>query len=219
MPILIDSKGLFTLKDVSLIDSSAPPLPDVVDVRAKVANELPILMYIGNLESYQGIDLMIDAFAESLKESPANLVIIGGEDQHINLYKNKVAQLSIESAVFFLGKQPVAHLFDLMRQADLLMSPRIHGVNTPMKVYSYLDSGVAVVATDLPTHSQVMDQDTARLTEPNPRAMAAAIIKLLRDPKECKRLAMNAKDLIKREHSKEAFNRQLTKIYDYLAEL
>ena len=106
-----------------------------------------------------------------------------------------------------------------MRQADLLMSPRIHGVNTPMKIYSYLDSGVAVVATDLPTHSQVMDRDTACLTEPNSHAIAVAITKLLNDPKECQRLAVNAKNLIEREHSKEAFNRQLTKIYDYLAEL
>ena len=37
----------------------------------------------------------------------------------------------------------------LMAQADVLISPRIKGVNTPMKIYSYLDSGRCVLATDL----------------------------------------------------------------------
>src|SRR5690606_14279871 len=96
---------------------------------------------------------------------------------------------------------------DYLRQADLLLSPRISGANTPMKIYSYLDSGVAVVATALPTHTQVMSEAHAALTAPEPGAMAAAITALLDDPEQRMRLAARARDLVRREHSRDAFRK------------
>lgn len=214
-------QGVFILKDVSLANSDEGGSElDVLDVKAQVGDKaLPILMYIGNLESYQGIDLMIDGFAKAVKTTPANLVIIGGEDEHIHSYQMKAAALGIEQHVYLLGKQPVAHLFALMAQADILLSPRIHGVNTPMKVYSYLDSGVPVVATDLPTHSQVMDSSTAMLVAPNDSAMAEGVITLLADKSMGQKLAENARELIRQEHSEEAFKKRLAEIYAYLAAL
>ena len=51
--------------------------------------------------------------------------------------------------------------------ADVLVSPRLKGLNTPMKIYSYLDSGSAVLATRLRTHTQVLDDGTGpNLLEP-----------------------------------------------------
>ena len=39
-----------------------------------------ILMYVGNLESYQGIDLLLDSFALVLQQTDqVDLVVIGGE--------------------------------------------------------------------------------------------------------------------------------------------
>ena len=62
-----------------------------------------------------------------------------------------------------------------MAQADVLVSPRTKGANTPMKVYSYLDSGVAVLATRLPTHTQVMNDETALLAEPTPEDFSSVV--------------------------------------------
>ena len=55
-----------------------------------------------------------------------------------------------------------------MSQAcDILVSPRIRGTNTPLKIYSYLRSGKPIVATDLLTHTQVLSPDVARLVAPD----------------------------------------------------
>ena len=54
----------------------------------------------------------------------------------------------------------------LLGEADVLVSPRLKGLNTPMKIYSYLDSGTAVLATRLRTHTQVLDDRTAYLVDP-----------------------------------------------------
>ena len=59
-------------------------------------------------------------------------------------------------------------LASLLAQADVLVSPRTRGNNTPMKIYSYLDAGRAVLATDLPTHTQVLTPECARLAPADP---------------------------------------------------
>ena len=53
------------------------------------------------------------------------------------------------------------------------MSPRIKGNNTPMKL-SYLHSGKAVLATNLPPHTQILDNRVAMLADPTPKHMARA---------------------------------------------
>jgi len=174
-------------------------------------------MYIGNLESYQGIDLMIDAFGLYYPDhSESRLIIIGGEEIEINKYKEKCKELKIQNSVIFMGKQPISQINGYMTQADIMVSPRIHGVNTPMKVYSYLDSGVAVLATNLPTHTQVADETQAYLAKPEPELFAQGMKALSENQKLCKDLAANAKILIAREHSYPAFQTKLYEIYNLI---
>ncbi len=63
---------------------------------------------------------------------------------------------------------------NMFSQADILVSPRIKGTNTPMKIYSYLQSGKPILATDMPTHTQVLSRTTAMLADPSPDKFADA---------------------------------------------
>ena len=56
----------------------------------------------------------------------------------------------------------------------LISSPRLAsaGTNTPLKIYSYLRAGKPIVATDLLTHTQVLDREVAILVRPEPGAFA-----------------------------------------------
>src|SRR5690606_20579612 len=108
----------------------------------------PIAMYVGNLEKYQGIDRLLEAFQRVVAEEPAaNLVIVGGDGVRISHYSGLARRLGVGERVHFLGPRPLSQLGTYLRQADVLVSPRITGNNTPMKIYSYLDSGRPVVAT------------------------------------------------------------------------
>ncbi|MCK4835657.1 MAG: glycosyltransferase, partial [Candidatus Aminicenantes bacterium] len=57
----------------------------------------------------------------------------------------------------------------------VLVSPRTLGTNIPLKIYSYLKSGIPVVATNLFTHTQTLNRDIAILVEPEPRQLAEGI--------------------------------------------
>lgn len=211
------SSGIHVLKDVSLANTEVAEQDNVIDIRRAYQADNLLFMYIGNLESYQGIDLMLDAFAIfNPSHSASRLVIIGGEQEHIQYYEEKCRLLSIRESVIFMGKQPISQINSYMSQADILISPRTHGVNTPMKVYSYLDSGVAVLATNLPTHTQVADSTTACLTAADAKSFAKGMGGLSSDPELRKLLASNAKSLISREHSYSVFRNKLYEIYDSL---
>jgi glycosyltransferase involved in cell wall biosynthesis len=206
---------VYVLKDVSLIGDNTGSSSE--DLRAHLNGNGPMLLYVGNLEEYQGIDLLLDGFAVLAKTNDtAELVIIGGKDQDIEKYRNRAQALEIDDRVHLIGPRPVENLGDYLGQGDLLISPRTHGTNTPMKVYSYLDSGVAVVATALATHTQVMTENEAALVQPNPEALAAKIEFLLENDTERSRLADNARDLVRREHSWAAFQRRVDELFGEL---
>ena len=205
-----------TLKDVSLVKEHEKPLQPE-DLRLELRIDGPIAMYIGNLEPYQGIDLLLESFRLARQSADdAALIVIGGSDGDIEKYREKVELYGLADAVHLLGRRPVSQLGYFMTQADVLVSPRITGINTPMKVYSYLDSGAPVIATNLPTHTQVMTEDVAKLPEPDPASFSQALIELFTNPEERQRLAGNAKDLVRREHSEEAFRSQVGQIFERL---
>ena len=174
----------------------------------------PVAMYVGNLEPYQGIDLLLEGFRHTLSTVPeAKLLIVGGRDDDIARYRGRTERLGMASSVVFMGPRPIGLLPGLLQQADVLVSPRLKGLNTPMKIYSYLDSGSAVLATRLRTHTQVLDDGVAYLVDPEPAAFGQGLATLLRDPELRLRLATSAKAYVQREHTPQAARRKLAAFY------
>jgi glycosyltransferase involved in cell wall biosynthesis len=208
------------IEDVSLLGDLRGCAPGAADdLTTEDLTGHPVVMYVGNLERYQGIDLLVEAFARALPEVPeARLVVIGGEPAAIEAYRARCAGLGIAEAVLFAGPRPVERLGAYLQRATVLVSPRIHGNNTPMKVYSYLDSGRALLATRLPTHTQVLTDEIACLVAPEPEAMARGLVGLLRDGVLRERLAANAREMAQRELTPQAFERKLLRFYDQVAQ-
>lgn len=209
-------RHMTVLADVSLMDEK-PDMAGVESIRETLGVDGPIAMYIGNLEPYQGIDLLLEAFATVSDEIPdAHIVIIGGEPDDIGYYRKRSHALGTGARVHLIGKRPVEQIGAYMAQADVLVSPRLQGVNTPMKVYTYLHSGVAVLATDLYTHTQVMNSEIASLAPPDPESFGAALRDLLRNPGLRAGLAGRALKLIEEKHSYRAFRNNLYGVYEHL---
>ncbi|MEP4637937.1 MAG: glycosyltransferase family 4 protein, partial [Yoonia sp.] len=174
--------------------------------------DVPVIMYVGNLEAYQGVDLLLDGFAAAVaKGAIAQLVIIGGAPAHVSALRERAQKLGITAQVSVLGPRPVAQIGRYLAQATIVASPRTKGRNTPMKVYSYLDSGRPLLATRLPTHTQVLDDDIAMLVDPDAASMARGITALIDDPSLRSRLANAAQIRVQSEFSRPAFERKLSR--------
>ena len=103
--------------------------------------------------------------------------------------------------------------FARREQADVLVSPRLSGHNTPMKLYSYLAAGKAVLATRIRSHTQVLSDDDALLVEPTPTAVARALDTLLRSPLLRERLALAARRLATTRYSVTQFRASVANAY------
>ena len=210
------AKDVCLLKDVSMILDS-PGTDNLLQVRESFNISGKMVMYIGNLEPYQGIDLLLDSFSIVIASGYATcLVIIGGNDEDIEYYKNLAKMMDLEESVYFLGKTPIQYIGAYMKQADILVSPRTQGVNTPLKIYSYLDSGVAVLATALPTHTQVMNNEIAMLALPERESFANAMMTLIGDDNLRMELGSKAHAYIQRQHSYDSFREEVDNLYKKL---
>lgn len=205
------------LRDISLLPGDVPFDP-ALGFRKSTGITGPAALYIGNLEPYQGIGLLLESAARvATTGHDLSVVIAGGRADDIAQYRAQAATLGIPGRIHFLGPRPVAHMAHLFHDADILVSPRTQGQNTPMKIYSYLDAGRPLVATRLPTHTQVLDDEVALLTAPEAEAMADALIRLLDDKPLAGRLAAKARQLAQERYSRTAFEKAVNHLYDHLA--
>ena len=205
-------KMVVRLEDISLLDTKVSAEEDL---RKDLQIIGPIMLYVGNLEKYQGIDLLLQSFQLALRLGcRAHMVIIGGTAATISAYKKYAEEWQVAKCTTFLGPRPVELLGHYLLQADILVSPRIQGNNTPMKLYSYLDSGKPVLATNLPTHTQVLTEEFACLVSPNKESMAAGMVELLSDPERCRRFGAMGRRVAQENYSLRAFQVKLADFYN-----
>lgn len=203
------------LPDTPLNSGDDDPDPEIASVEGLK------LLYVGNLEPYQGVGLLLDAFTRISDEFPrVTLLIVGGgrDSAEDTLLRTIPAALWRTGRVRLMGPRPLERLGSILAAADILVSPRCAGRNTPMKIYSYLQSGRPILATRLPTHTQVLDDSTALLVEPGPDAMATGLRRLIETPSLRAALGEAGRRLARREYGMHAFRRRLAEFYERIAD-
>jgi glycosyltransferase involved in cell wall biosynthesis len=207
-------------KTVTIHDISQLKNPDVLP-SGKLKKELGIsdliLLYCGNLEPYQGIDLLLDSFSLASRQTKkVDLVIIGGADGDIQFYKEKASILGIDNRTHFLGPKPFNQLDEFLAEADILVAPRIRGINTPMKVFPYLHSGKPVLLTDLYTHNQILTNNEACLAPANPIGFSKGILDLVENESLRRRLGKNGREFVEKNHTYSSHQKRLHGVYNWI---
>jgi glycosyltransferase involved in cell wall biosynthesis len=171
-----------------------------------VTDSTPLVLYTGTFEAYQGLDLLYAAMARVRQTHPdARLVLAGGKPEQVARARRQAQDAGLGDGVIFTGERPAAEIPAYLLAADLLVSPRSRGTNTPLKIYQYLRSGKPIVATRLLTHTQVLGDQTAILTEPTPEAFAEGILRGLSDRTEAEAIGRRARELAETKYSYAAY--------------
>jgi glycosyltransferase involved in cell wall biosynthesis len=166
----------------------------------------PLVVYTGTFEAYQGLDLLFEAMVHVHSGLPeAKLLIAGGRPEQVERARATVARLNLDQVVIFAGEQPASEIPAFLLAADVLVSPRTRGTNTPLKIYQYLRSGKPIVATRLVTHTQVLNDDIAILTGTSPREFGDGILMALTDPIRASDIGTRARSLAETKYSYQAY--------------
>jgi len=167
---------------------------DVYKKRREFAgDDQKIVLYAGNFLPYQGIPLFLEA-ASKVQDKQAVFLLVGDTPEAVERMRSVAVKFGVSDRVFFTGQVDPALISLFISLSDVLVSPRLSGTNTPLKIYSFLKSGKPVVATNLWTHNQVLNDKIAILVDPDADSMAVGIRSALFD-KESFAVARAAKSL------------------------
>ncbi|MFH0908551.1 MAG: glycosyltransferase, partial [bacterium] len=176
------------------------------------------VMYTGNFENYQGVELLLRALSIVRRaRTDVHGVFVGGEPEQIARMKEIARSLDLLTGCIFTGKRPMEEMPAFMSMASVLVSPRIRGTNTALKIYTYMQSGRPIVATKLATHTQVLDDECAILVQPQPDDVAAGILRAIKEPLLADALGREAKARVAARYSLASFKNKVQTAYQELA--
>ena len=187
-------------------DPPAPGTSHALRAAWGIAPEVPVVLYTGTFEAYQGLDLLYAAAARVRARRPdVRFLIVGGQPAQVAAAKVEAQTAGADGVVVFTGQRPSEEMPQFLDAATVLASPRSRGTNTPLKIYQYLRAGRPIVATRLLTHTQVLDDRVAVLTEATPEAYAEGILRAVDDPAEAGAIGRRARALADTKYSYEAY--------------
>lgn len=177
---------------------------------------LPIV-YTGTYEQYQGLDMALESVELVAKQFPNVIFIfVGAKAQQAKFWTYKAKKMNVRDHVLFLNVVPPEESMVYLAYGAVLISPRLNGTSTPLKIYSYLHAGKPIVATNIVSHTQVLDSNNAVLVDPNKHAFAYGIIKVLKDPELAEQIGRNAYQYAQEKFNYQSYMAKVGQIYSAL---
>jgi len=200
-------------------DPAIPSEAEVARLRAElgIGPHTRVVLYTGTFEEYQGLPVLLSAVPLVRSAVPGTLFVLVGARGADPIPVAEGCGYGRE-AVRILPRQPRERIPAFLALADVVVSPRAYGGNIPLKIFDYLAAGRPIVATDLPTHRSILNEDRAELVPATARGFAEAIVRLLQDPDHARRLA-DAGSAYAQEHlSWDRFEKTVEEVYESACE-
>ncbi|OGZ05815.1 MAG: hypothetical protein A2845_03355 [Candidatus Lloydbacteria bacterium RIFCSPHIGHO2_01_FULL_49_22] len=192
------------------------------DARKKI--DLPldgdIIMYVGSFARWKGVATLRGAWAKLRKQFPnAHLVMVGGTTKDLTHFP-ECRELAGDTQCIVRGHLPSSMIPTYLRAADILVLPNEPvseesiRFTSPIKLFEYMASGRPIVASDLPSMREILNETNASLFISGDKDdLARSIADLLVNKGAGDEHAKNASALV-REYSWEARARRLVAFVD-----
>jgi PEP-CTERM/exosortase A-associated glycosyltransferase len=166
-----------------------------------------VLGFAGSFYGYEGLDLLLDAFAQLAGRMPSlRVLLLGGGPQETAL-RERARALGIDARVVFTGRVPHDQVTRHYGLIDVLVYPRrsmrLTDLVTPLKPLEAMAQGRIVLASDVGGHRElVRDGDTGFLFPAgDAAALAAAIADVLDRRADWPRIAAQGRRFVEAERN------------------
>jgi glycosyltransferase involved in cell wall biosynthesis len=203
---------------VNASDFFASPLP-------AREGRVPVILYIGTLADWQGLDVVIKSLPKILEQQTVRLQIVGrGRSRQRKMLAKQIRKSGIEDHVTVQPAVPHHEIPALIAESDICVAPL--GLNDrnvtqgacPIKVLEYMAAGRPLLASNMPIVRELVREDVdALLFSPNdPDDLARQVITLLNDFELSKRLAESASKHVLEKFTWHEAQKKLGKVYEKL---
>jgi len=160
---------------VSLEDFAVTETKEEARLRLGLPQDKKIALYVGKLDGWKGVETL--CAASMYLPDDIRIAVIGGEPEEIAKLKKDAPRVT------FLGWRPYRELPDNQAAADVLVLPNSGKsevsarFTSPLKLFTYLAAGKPIVASDLPSIREVLDEHSAFFFAPDDAEDCARVIR------------------------------------------
>ena len=178
------------------------PLPQPNPALRRVLNlgDGPLILYVGNLDGYQRLDLLIRALRITFASHPdAKFVLLTGSD--VRPFRRVLLDSGLDDRTVIFERLSFQQIKEICALGTIAVNTRISWSGFPIKLLNYMAAGLPVVAFS-GSAAPVEHGVTGILVPPQDiEAFAAAMLKLLDDQDLCSRMGIEARKIAQRDYS------------------
>lgn len=209
-----------------------PPIPKVfeeeipkeivLDIRNKynISEEDILIGYTGQFSYYQGVDIKIKALSilKSKGFSNVRLILVGKPD---SFTKELIKKIHLTDEIILTGQRPLEEMPAILKACDILASAWRDPIvkNCSIKVFTYLYMGKPIVASNLPSYKQCLNDEFCFLTDPTPQNFSDTIEYIIKNPSIAQRKAKKAHEVAVQRHTSRIFQQKVQKIYNHVSRI
>jgi len=220
----IVSLGL-SRKSVTVIPNGVSPSDFFPSPLPPRDGRVPILLYIGTLADWQGLEVVIKALPKIIDQQAVRLHIVGrGRSRQRKFLFKQIRKLGVEECVTIQPGVPHHEVPSLIAKSDICLAPL--GLNDrnvtqgacPIKVLEYMASSRPLVASNMPIMRELVREDVdALLFSPNDTDdLARQVLTLLNDFELSKKLSESASQRVRSKFTWHEAQKKLLKVYERL---
>jgi PEP-CTERM/exosortase A-associated glycosyltransferase len=183
----------------------------------------PVLGFLGSYYDYEGLDILLDALPEILRQRPdIRVLLVGGGPMEASL-RQRASDLGVQESVTFVGRvkfDDIDRYYDLI---DLFVYPRrkrrLTDLVTPLKPLEAMAKGRIVLASDCGGHRELVKHgETGFLFKADdPAALATAVLTSVASQELWPTVSANGRAFVERERTWKASVGRYAPIYERLA--
>jgi glycosyltransferase involved in cell wall biosynthesis len=213
---LVNTWGVHPQKASALIDAVDTtifyPQPRQVGRETlSIPSDVFVVAYLGLMNQYQGIDLLMESIDLLKKEGSKILfLIMGFPDER---YRAEAQQRGLADMIHFTGKVDYKTAPLLLSAADIAVTPKLSPTEANGKIFNYMACGLPVVAFDTVINREILGDSGLYATYGDARDLASKITGIAADSATIRKLSQYVRDKALSEHSWKTRGSELVKVY------
>lgn len=179
-----------------------------------IPTDAPLIIYMGALTHYQGIDLLLEAAPYVLSRHPeARFLICGYPEAQ---YKARALEAGLADRVIFPGRISYFDTPDYLAAGDIGVAPKLKTTEANGKVYYYMAAGLPTVVFDQPINRDMLGELGVYATMGDASSLAEKICMLLDNPTLARRLSAQVRQRAVERYSWTAAAGKIAAVYESL---
>lgn len=182
----------------------------------KIPKDKILIVYLGRLEPYQGVDLLIKSIPLVVKKNHGvHFLMFGYPDEE--KYKNMAEKLGVGNFVTFSGRIDYEKAGEHISLGDIAITLKLD-VEDNGKLYNYMACGLPVIALDNFVNREVVGEFGFYVSESTPEAVSSIILEAVSTPKEIlRKMGEGGKKRIEENFTWDKCAERMEKVYESLA--